>query len=151
MAENSTYIDNTAQETPNGDNLNAENTAADAAEAEKDKAATACGKFKSVEALEKAYLSLEAEFTRRSQRLRELEEKKADQPLSPAVLSEEQLIDAALKSDKVKRTVIGEYLKSVFAGKSVPLTVEGSPCAAPRKASVSIKEAGRVAELFLKN
>ena len=46
---------------------------ADAAEAEKDKAAAVAGKFKSVKALEEAYLSLQAEFTRRSQRLKELE------------------------------------------------------------------------------
>ena len=36
--------------------------------------ASALGKFKSVDALLSAYRSLEAEFTRRSQRLKELEE-----------------------------------------------------------------------------
>lgn len=38
-----------------------------------DGTAAACGKFKSADALLRAYNSLEAEFTRRSQRLRELE------------------------------------------------------------------------------
>ena len=54
-------------------------TAADPAEAEKEQAAAAVGKFKDVEALENAYRALEAEFTRRSQRLRELEASKERQ------------------------------------------------------------------------
>ncbi|MDE7379531.1 MAG: hypothetical protein K2N14_00630 [Clostridia bacterium] len=48
-------------------------TAADPAEAEDVQTAAAAGKFKDVEALLKAYQALEAEFTRRSQRLKELE------------------------------------------------------------------------------
>ncbi len=61
------------------DNVNATNdkqpVTADTAEAEqKDTAAQKPGKFESVDALLNAYKSLEAEFTRRSQRLKELEE-----------------------------------------------------------------------------
>ena len=60
------------------DNVNAtenENqVTADTAQAEGNTAAAGLGKFKSVDALMSAYLSLEAEFTRRSQRLKELEE-----------------------------------------------------------------------------
>lgn len=47
-----------------------------AAEAEKEVSPTVLGKFKDVDALAKAYASLQAEFTRRSQRLKELEAKK---------------------------------------------------------------------------
>ncbi len=58
------------------DNVNAtenENqVTADTAQAEGNTAAAGLGKFKSVDALMSAYLSLEAEFTRRSQRLKEL-------------------------------------------------------------------------------
>lgn len=43
------------------------------AEASEKEASTVLGKFKDVSALERAYESLQAEFTRRSQRLRELE------------------------------------------------------------------------------
>ena len=57
------------------DNVNAEENViqatAETAQAEENIAAAGLGKFKSVDALMNAYLSLEAEFTRRSQRLRE--------------------------------------------------------------------------------
>ena len=43
------------------------------AEAKMEEASTVLGKFKDVSALERAYESLQAEFTRRSQKLRELE------------------------------------------------------------------------------
>ena len=43
------------------------------AEAKEDEVSTVLGKFKDVGALERAYESLQAEFTRRSQKLRELE------------------------------------------------------------------------------
>ncbi len=57
------------------DNVTKNFRTADTAEAEKKEfAATDTKKFKSVDALLKAYLELEAEFTRRSQRLKELEE-----------------------------------------------------------------------------
>ncbi len=46
---------------------------AEAKEQEKQTASTVAGKFKDVDALAQAYGSLQAEFTRRSQRLRELE------------------------------------------------------------------------------
>ena len=45
----------------------------DVAEAKEKEASTVLGKFKDVSALERAYESLQAEFTRRSQKLRELE------------------------------------------------------------------------------
>ena len=55
------------------DNVYVETEAAHTAEAEKQEGATAIGKFKDVDALMKAYNALQAEFTRRSQRLRALE------------------------------------------------------------------------------
>jgi hypothetical protein len=48
---------------------------AEAKEVKKEKGSTAFGKFKDANALLEAYESLEAEFTRRSQRLKELERK----------------------------------------------------------------------------
>ena len=57
---------------------------ADTAEAEKEiTAAPDLGKFKDVQTLLKAYSDLEAEFTRRSQRLKELEASKEQE--APAV------------------------------------------------------------------
>ena len=58
----------------NEENVNVQKDgSAQAAEAEKKKGATGLGKFKDVNALLEAYSALQAEFTRRSQRLRALE------------------------------------------------------------------------------
>ena len=151
--ENSTYIEDSAQKTATEDNFNRELTeTAETAEAEiTEKAAPDTGKFKSVEALMSAYLALEAEFTRRSQRLKELEESKAAEAPSPECLDGERLLSAALASSSVREAVVGEYLKTVFSGKSVPLIVGGVSCAAPQSSPKSVKEAGALAKQFLKN
>ena len=54
-----------------------------AAEAEREKGPAILGKFRSADALAEAYSALQAEFTRRSQRLRELE-RKAENPEAKA-------------------------------------------------------------------
>ena len=138
---------------------NAENTnlqaTADTAEAEKNTAATELGKFESVSALLAAYKNLEAEFTRRSQRLKELEEgNKAHEEPERGVPSRESYdgVNTVEKLDEsVKNAVIEEYLKTVASGKSVPLIVGGVSSAAPRFAPKTVKEAGALAEKFLKN
>ncbi len=155
MTENSTYNGNTAQEAATVENLDANlKEAAEPAQAEQKeqvKAAPDTGKFKSVEALMSAYLALEAEFTRRSQRLKELEGNKAAEAPSPECLSDEQLVSAALGNPAVKDRVVGEYLKQVSVGKSVPLIMGGVSCAAPQSTPKSVKEAGALAKNFLKN
>ncbi len=56
------------------DNVYGETTPAEqVAEAKEEKGSTVLGKFKDVDALARAYESLQAEFTRRSQKLRQLE------------------------------------------------------------------------------
>ncbi len=139
------------------DNLTANGgNAADSAEAAKENtAAAATGKFKDVQTLLKAYSELEAEFTRRSQRLKELEKgNKAQTPPDGAEPSpsptEEELISLALSDEKVRGAVIGDYLKSVSEKKGVPLTAGGGGVAAPRVAPKSVKDAGKLAMEFLK-
>lgn len=131
---------------------------ADTAQAEKNIAAAELGKFKSVDALMSAYLSLEAEFTRRSQRLKELEQESKAQsmpeqgaPSRGSAIDGEELLKAALASENVKQAVLAEYLKTVSANKSVPLIVGGITPATPKTAPKSVKEAGALAERFLKN
>lgn len=126
--------------------------AAETAEADKEesKAAPATGKFKSVEALMSAYLNLEAEFTRRSQKLKELEESKACEAPSVKRITGEELLNAALADENVRNAVVGDYLKTVIAGKSVPLIVGGVACAAPACEPKSVKEAGALVKQFLK-
>ena len=129
---------------------------ADTAEAEKEiTAAPDLGKFKDVQTLLKAYSDLEAEFTRRSQRLKELEHgNKAETEPDGAEASpsrQDELLKRALSDDKVRDAVIGEYLKGVAEGKGVTLLSGGGGGSAPRAVPKSVKEAGKLASEFLKN
>ena len=137
------------------DNLTQTQVTAETAEAEKEDAAAALGKFKDVQTLMKAYSDLEAEFTRRCQRLKELEkENKAvsvpdGEKVPPSQKSDEERISDALSDRKVRDAVIGDYLKSL-AEKSVPLVAGGGAVTAPRNTPKSVKEAGKLAQQFLK-
>ena len=143
--------------TLNTDNLTDGTGTAEAAEAGMDdKAATVLSKFKDVTTLCKAYSELEAEFTRRSRRLKELEKaNKVESPSdgtasTPSAESEKEFLKSALEDERVREAVIGDYLKSVSAGKGVPLISGGGGVAAPKNAPKSVKEAGRLAREFLK-
>lgn len=125
------------------------------------------GKFKSVDALMRAYEKLEAEFTRRSQRLRALEGREkaavaennaAAQPappqeqaqeLSPGKSGEtdekdgETLYRAVMENQSVRARVLSDYLGSL---KGVPLLAgTGSVVTAPKYRPQSIAEAGNLA------
>ena len=135
------------------DNLNEKTSGtADTAEAEKEVAAAVPQKFESVETLAKAYTALEAEFTRRSQRLKELEkENKALK--SPdgekAAPSQENYVQEAANDERVKNAVLDEYLKSVSSSRGVPLVTGGGAVTAPRTVPKTVKEAGMLAKEFL--
>ena len=131
-----------------------ERVTADTAEAEKETAAAELGKFKDVQTLMKAYSDLEAEFTRRCQRLKELEsgnkaktEPDGERDL-PSRKSEDERIAEALSDTKVRDAVIGDYLKGL-AEKSVPLTSGGGAVTVPKNTPKSVKEAGKLAQRFL--
>jgi hypothetical protein len=131
---------------------------ADTAEAEKEKkmlAAAGLGKFKDIKTLIDAYSSLEAEFTRRSIKLKELEEmNKAQTPSDGAESApspqENKVEESQTYDEKVRDAVIAEYLKAVAEGKSVPLVSGGGGVAAPRRTYKTVKEAGRLVQEFLK-
>ena len=140
----------------NKDNSTADLKAtAETAEAERADAATVPEKFGDVRTLVKAYSELEAEFTRRSQRLKELEHgNKAETEPDGAEASpsrQDELLKRALSDDKVRDAVIGEYLKGVAEGKGVTLLSGGGGVSAPRAVPKSVKEAGKLASEFLKN
>lgn len=124
---------------------------ADTAEAEENVAAADLGKFKDVQALLSAYESLEAEFTRRSQRLRELEEKiKAqDAPAAAENAPVPSSAQSVADDPDARERIIGEYLRAVSVGRTVPFVTGGVGVPAPRSKPHSIKEAGRLAEQFL--
>ena len=128
---------------------------ADAAVAEENTAAAELGKFGSVSALLAAYRNLEAEFTRRSQRLKELEEGNKARGVPDGGAPSRESVNvgkeaATTVDESVKNAIIEEYLKTVAGGKSVPLIVGGVSSAAPRSAPKTVKEAGALAEKFLK-
>lgn len=125
---------------------------ADTAQAEESVAAADLGKFKDVQALLSAYESLEAEFTRRSQRLRELEERSKAQD-APAPAENAPVPSSAHNTGEddpdARRRIIGEYLREVSVGRTVPFVTGGVSVPAPHSRPASIREAGRLAEQFL--
>ena len=60
-------------------------------------------------------------------------------------------MQAALADSGVREAVIGEYLKTVASNKSIPLIVGGVSSPAPTAMPKTVREAGALAERFLKN
>lgn len=140
IIENTTEVEN---------NQSLETCAADPAEAENNSAATAYGKFTDAKALYSAYLALEAEFTRRSQRLKELEGgNKAQTDDAPSHAGEASDTGVTL-SEEARRAVIEDYLKTVAAGKGAPILAGGVGCPAPKNTPRSVSEAGKLVRQFL--
>ena len=113
------------------------------------------GKFKSADALMKAYEELEAEFTRRSQRLKALEEATSPAGTEKSPLpspeggaeSDEALLRAVMESGEVRERVITDYLRSL----GVPLMTKGVGVTAPAQKPKTFAEAGSLALGYLKN
>lgn len=131
---------------------------AETAEAEVKEAATELGKFKDVKALMEAYTALEAEFTRRSQRLKELEANKEQSSPAEAASAEapsQAEMPSAAESDKlpdeVKKAVIEEYLNGVCAHRGVPFVTGGGAVATVRRVPSNLQEAGTLAKKYLQN
>jgi hypothetical protein len=146
------------------DNQTTEQVTAETAEAEKESVAAAgLGKFKDVAALLEAYSNLEAEFTRRSQKLKELEKanKENGTPAEAAsvpapspvqeVLDGKRLLDEAMGNKEVKQAIIGEYLANASRNKGVQFITGGVNVTAQRRAPSSVREAGKLAQQFLNN
>lgn len=138
------------------DNLKQEEqVTVEAAEAEKVVATSELKKFKDVQTLIKAYTDLEAEFTRRSQRLKELENKEnkvqsvPDEAKGVPSPNEDEITRLALSNGKIRERIIGEYLKNVTENKTVPLISGGVSVTAPKVTPKSVKEAGKLALEFL--
>lgn len=95
------------------------------------------GKFKSVDALMRAYKELEAEFTRRSQKLKALEE------------SASQSGNADERSATRESEPVSEAIEPA---QKVPLMTDGGTgVTAPARKPKSIREAGSMALGYLRN
>lgn len=157
------------------DNLTEELLAsANTAEAESIKeVAAGPKKFKDVQALIDAYTALEAEFTRRSQRLKELEANKeqassatpvniqatSDTTPSQAVATDmETGENTPVKQDIVegvrpltveeKNAVIEEYLNGIHSNRSVPFIMAGGAVKTARVAPKTTSEAAALAKKY---
>lgn len=121
------------------------------------------GKFQNVEALMRAYQELEAEFTRRSQRLKALEaaalsaadgktDKNADGPAAEDAQTEnadDALLRAVRGNEGVRTRIVGEYLASLSG---VPLLAgSGAGVTAPAERATTLRQAGALALGYLKH
>lgn len=108
------------------------------------------GKFKSVDALLRAYKELEAEFTRRSQKLKAFGEAAADGSGEAGAVREEELYRMVNENEGVRARVLSDYLASL---KGVPLlTRSGVGLTAERAVPKNFSEAGNMAlSYFRKN
>ena len=124
--------------------------AAQGAEAQKEEGAVGSfGKFKSADALLNAYNSLEAEFTRRSQRLRELEGRMQGENKVPSAPEGE-----VRQQPHIDEQAIEAAVEKYLASRAAPVIMGdgGSHATAPAPRVRSLEEAGRLAqELFRKN
>jgi len=116
------------------------------------------GKFKDVKSLLSAYNSLQAEFTKRCQRLKELETESAvDKEVTPTKTEEitaktEEVLSSEKKEFEDER-ILKEYLKGILKVKPkvAVLSDVGTGLKTPTEKPKNVSEAGRLAkEMFAK-
>ena len=149
---------------------------AHAAEAEEVKGAengtASYGKFKDADALYAAYNSLQAEFTRRCQRLKELEAKSADAAdkdkageeknasdaekffnADPVPESDNRDDDAKDKAaaEKAKEEILKEYLRGIMERKTGAIIMDGAGASlkTARVRPKTVEEAGKLFRDFI--
>ncbi len=112
------------------------------------------GKFKDVNALLAAYNSLQSEFTKRCQRIKELEtERAAVDKDAPTEQSDKTVNQTLSITDEDKENFIKGYLKEIMGAKSkaIVMDVSGTGVKAPVNKPKTVEEAGRLAiELLAK-
>ena len=112
------------------------------------------GKFKDVSALMDAYNSLQAEFTKRCQRLKELEAKIGSVDKASVPTQTEQV--QARQEDTTlidKENVLKEYLLDIIGKKPKAIVMDGMGVGAktPSRRPISIADAGKLAQEILSN
>lgn len=122
--------------------------------------AVSLGKFKDIHSLLKAYDCLQSEFTRKCQRLAELEKRigSADNEPSPApperLLEDSEFVERYVLSNReIADRVLENYLRELIKSQA-PATssfARGMMPVAPPAKPKSIYEAGKLAEKMFKN
>lgn len=109
------------------------------------------GKFKDVKSLLEAYNSLQSEFTKRCQRLKELEGESVDKKVVPTEDGGATETQKGI-SEEEKGEILKDYLKGVLGAKqkAVILDTEGVGVKTPVGKPKTVAEAGRLAQELLK-
>ena len=103
------------------------------------------GKFKDVGALISAYNSLQSEFTKRCQKIKELESKLDDK-------TEEKIVPSTTQTDDAKKEqVLKEYLLDILGKQPSAVIMDGAGVSvkAPINRPTTILEAGNLAKNLL--
>ncbi len=113
------------------------------------------GKFKDVQSLLSAYNSLESEFTKRCQKIKELESKiSSNEKTQVPLQGEKEVVKERLDiSEEEKKNILKDYLNSVLYNKQTAIVMDGGGVGVktPKIRPKSIKEAGDLAkEIFNK-
>ena len=114
------------------------------------------GKFKDVQALLSAYNSLSAEFTKRCQRIKELEGavKSTDKPTGPVENTEGNLAQDKERSitESEKQQIVKDYLKTLLSAKPQAIIMDGTGynVKAPIERPRTLEQAGILAKELLK-
>lgn len=148
-----------------------EETAQTETKREKDGAAATFGKFKSPDALYAAYIELEADYTKKCQRLKELEKRakaseqaeqmtekdanagpsQEDNPKTQVFANEVGEKEREIASDKAdEERIIQRYLASVAAKKIPLMGCGGAIVTSEKKKPRSVREAGGLALQYFK-
>ena len=115
------------------------------------------GKFKDVNALLNAYNSLQSEFTKRCQRVKELESALSVEKVSTPTSNGDEQVEPKIESKSIteedKQNILKDYLKGLLGSKSkaVVMDGEGGGINTPINRPKTIAEAGNLAKEILNN
>lgn len=115
------------------------------------------GKFRDAESLKKAYDSLSSEFTKRCQKIKELEGLIAakDKESGAAVADGDAVRDDGINvlkeiSEETKKTIVKEYLNEIAKNSASKIAVgSGAAVKTPCKKPRTFEEAGKMVKKFL--
>ncbi len=109
------------------------------------------GKFKDANSLLKAYDSLQSEFTKRCQKIKELEKRISEYDKDASPSSESAAQPPAGITEEEKREFLKGYLKQVIGARSkaILLDGEGAGLKTPQAKPRTVAEAGRLAKEIL--
>lgn len=132
-------------------NVNAEEVTSEEKEPAVSAETAGLGKFKDANSLLKAYDSLQSEFTKRCQKIKELEKRISEYDKDASPSSESAAQPPAGITEEEKREFLKGYLKQVIGARSKAILLDGegaglkTPNAKPR----TVAEAGRLAKEIL--